>query len=150
MATVWRLMAHWEQPEKVAQWMKKEGRISIGWCHEIDLSNHQTPDEIGKTILQTWPESHNWMYGKKQLWNFIHEAKIGDLVIVSSGKRREYVAKIVGEYKHSEDKTYNVGHHRATTLTNIDPDKLWASAGKAAPGQGIRWTFIRCALPVEV
>ena len=58
MATVWRLMAHWEEPEEVAQWMKKEGRISIGWCQETDLSKHRTPEEIGKAILQAWPESH--------------------------------------------------------------------------------------------
>ncbi len=151
MATVWRLMAHWEEPEEVAQWMKKEGRISIGWCQETDLSKHRTPEEIGKAILQAWPESHNWMYGKTQLWNFIHEAKIGDLVIVSSGGRREYVTQITGEYEHDYENTlYSVGHHRAASLTAIDPDKLWIAAGKVAPGQNIRWTFIRCALPVEL
>ena len=149
MATVWRLMAHWEEPEAVAEWMKRERRISIGWCQQVDLASHRTPNEIGETIRRTWPESHNWMYGKTQLWNFIHEAKIGDLVIVSSGKRREYVARIIGEYEHEEETTFNVGHHRRVEITTIDPDKLWQLAGKVGEGQFVRWTFIRCARPVN-
>ena len=84
---------------------------------------------------------------------FVHEMKVGDLVILSANGSRQCVVQVTGEYDFhpvsNEDHDY--AHRRPAKLVDIDPNDLWVRAGgMASPGQHVYMTLIKCARQVEV
>lgn len=76
----------------------------------------------------------------------------GDLVILSTGSRRELVVEVAGKYEWvAETPTWmgNYQHQRRVEISTWDADELWHKAGaKPIAGHSIRWTLIRCAKPL--
>jgi predicted Mrr-cat superfamily restriction endonuclease len=149
--TVWRLIAHHDDPERAVRWTRREGRIATGWACTGDLAGlRNTPEEFTRAILAGWPASHNATPGGKQLWNFVNIVKKGDLVIVSTGGYRALVAQVTGDYEFADARYAPVDpgdylHQRTVDITGLDPERVWQLAGrKPVDGHSIRWTFIRC------
>lgn len=153
---VWRLATHHEDPEAVADWSRKSGRIALGWGFLGDLreKEYASPKEISRAVRELAPALHNAPVSGIQLWNFRYTMKPGDLVILSTGKYRAFVMQVQGDYEYVPSERAplhgDYQHQRTAQLTNIDPDRLWRLAGaQAAEGQNIRWTLIKCLRLLE-
>jgi predicted Mrr-cat superfamily restriction endonuclease len=145
-------MTHHEDPKRAAEWCRRNGRIALGWACSGDLRtlNATGPADMTRAILAGWPTSHNATPGGRQLWDFLHTMKPGDLVIVSTGAYRAFVAEVTGPYDWSDPAavpvwTGDYQHQRPVDVTDLDPNVVWRLAGAGtAPGYGVRWTLIRC------
>jgi predicted Mrr-cat superfamily restriction endonuclease len=152
---VWRLIAHHAKPEWAIHWSRQNERIAVGWGRigDIQQQGYRSAADIGAAIRREYPEERNSGLGGPSLWGFYAEMEIGDLVILSSKKRREAVLEVKGEYEwRPTDPPYHYPyrHQRRARLRNLDPEELWRTAGaRPAPGQSIRWTLIRCAEAVN-
>jgi len=83
--------------EQAAQWdeCRENSFIAIGW-HEIgDYNQYKTREDLQKAILDTYEKDG----GIRSIWPFIHEMRIGDIVIASRGLSEVVgIGKIMGEY----------------------------------------------------
>jgi hypothetical protein len=106
-------------------------------------------------VVRLDPNNRNKHVSGIQLWNFYRKLQTGDLVILSTGGRREAVVEVTGGYSFAGDKFENdhlYAHRRSAKLrSDLDADVLWRSAGGAdlALGQNIRWAFVQCGTPVD-
>ena len=150
---VWRLIAHHQDPGWAITWSQRNGRIAIGWGLVGDLRQQSfaSAAEISAAIRRKYPMHTNSGLGGPSLWNFYAEIQQRDLVILSSGRRRELVLEVQGDYEWTEPsdpKEYP--HQRRARVRRLDPDHLWRMAGLGpALGQNSRWTLFRCANPVS-
>lgn len=155
MATVWRLITHWHEPKEAAAWSRSNGRIGMGW-NPGDVRRFSSPRAISDAVRDAHPGLPNWPFSGQQLWDFSRVMQQGDLVILSVSSYRDAVVQVTGDYEyHNEEKEgvssvpFGLHHQRTAAVTALNPDRLWQAAGKRAPGYGIYWTLIRCALPVD-
>ena len=147
---VWRMIAHHEKPELAIRLAQKEGKLRMGWGRIGDLSKRQilVPNDITRLIQEYYPDSTNFAHGGASLYGFAKDMEIGDLVIVSTGRRRDAVMEVTGDYHwnprgHSQLGDYQ--HERKARMTSHDAEDLWRQAGmRAAFGFNIRWTLVRC------
>ncbi len=153
---VWRLMAHWEESEKVVAWAKREGRVAIGW-NPGNVLDFESPEKISARVRIVHPQNANWPISGKQLWDFSRTIEKDDLVILNTAAGRVAVMQITGEYEyHAEMILDKLGkqawpymlHQRKAKVVNVSADALWKLAGGCADGYSARWTLIRCKNPV--
>lgn len=151
---VWRLMTHHCATEAAVAWSREQQRIAMGWGHIGDLRRYSCPEDVVYAVRDRYPELSTWGISGKQLWSFAHEMKLGEPVILSTGKSRPVVMVVTGEYEHclsgqppQSDDYFN---QRRARETSIDPNSLWEMAdSRPAPGWSQRWTLVKCAAPVE-
>jgi predicted Mrr-cat superfamily restriction endonuclease len=148
--TVWRMITHHGDPERLLAWMRDSNQVALGWNRIGEASKYDSPKEITQAIQRAYPGLANSGPGGVQLWNFLHVVELGDLVILSTGARRAMVMEVTGPYRfaeehHEDDRLYT--HRRDARPVAIDADRLWRSAGGStlAPGNNIRWAFVRCS-----
>ena len=154
LRTVWRLVTHHAHAERMLLWSQNNDQIAIGWDAGGDLSGFTSAAQISAAVALHLPNNRNKGVSGPQLWKFVHELKVGDLVILSTGKRRGAVMRVSGPYffageTDGDDQLYH--HRRSAQLTDIDPNVLWraAGAGDLAPNQSIYWTLVRCGAQVD-
>jgi hypothetical protein len=146
---VWRLMAHHDDPDTAVKWTRREDKIAIGWACTGILDDNMSPEEITAAIIRGWPESHNAGPGGKELWEFVHEMRIDDIVIVSNGKSRQMTTQVTSEYLWSDENDVPVyggdyRHQRKIRILPYDPNEVWRIAGGMATGFSVRWTLVKC------
>jgi len=99
-----------------------------------------------------YPALTNSGTGGPSLWNFVHEMREGDLVIIVGDRGREHVVEVVGPYLWvpERDSPGDYMHQRAAVPTEHDPEKLWSLAGgKVAAGQSPHLTVARCNIVAD-
>lgn len=146
---VWRLIAHHDAALAALEEMKERNRIAIGWSSTGDLRKAKvsSSDEVTSLIAESYDEISNGHLGGPSLWNLYRKIRTGDLVIVNANGRRNCVFEILGDYLFESRPRLIMGyaHQRPAALTELDPDRLWASVGaKVAAGQNLRWTLAAC------
>ena len=140
---VWRLIAHDKEPDTAINWFRASSRIAIGWGWTGDLRHLHGPKEIRELIEQEYPTLNNAGHGGASLWRLYDRVRIGDLVIVSDGKRRRMVMRVTGDYQFASVPPPGLGdylHQRPAEYVERDPDQLWT---EPAAGENIRWTLLR-------
>ena len=146
---IWRLIAHHDNSEEAIALMKAQSRVAIGWSEVGDLKvlNPADASKISDEISSAYPSIQNSHLGGPSLWNFYSEVREGDFVIVNANGKRQCVFEINGPYIfESGQGILGYNHQRFASLTNLDPDVFWKSAGSAvAEGQNQRWTFVACS-----
>ena len=83
---IWRMFTHHVDREGALSETRRKGRIAIGWNRVGDVNQYQTQSEIKVAIRRCYPVpefSNNSHLGAPSLWDFRHEMKIGDLVILN-------------------------------------------------------------------
>lgn len=148
---VWRLITHHAKPVQALSYYKQHQRVCIGWSAVGNIHEHkyQSAQEIGKRISAEYPELSNAAMGGPTLWNFYHEVKIGDLIILRHNNYNHAVARVAGNYDWDENELDNSGelggypHMRRVTFTEGNPDELWSEYSQIADGQNQRWTLTR-------
>ena len=147
MATVWRIMAHWEDPSSAILWARRNNRVGIGW--DIgNLQEYSSVEAIKEAVRGTY--NPNWGVSGKQLWAFCHDMKPGDLVIYRGRGTGDIVAQITGSYEHDADDELGLHHQRTAEILPVDAAQLWRLAGGCAEGFTTRWTVMKCANAVDV
>ncbi len=150
--TVWRLMAHWHEPDKTVAWARKNGRVGIGWDDIGDVRLYSSAQAISEAVKSAIPGLSNWPFSGTQLWDFSRVMQKDDFVILGTFSGRAQVMQIIGDYEFNENSDTPAGgclHQRAARVVAVNPDTLWKLAGSdAAPGYSKRWTLFKCALPV--
>jgi restriction system protein len=105
----------------------------IGWYELPDLSGAKNRNEFRKIVEKTYPRMNEFQLSilSGQLHNFLHEIKVGDLVVMPMKTTSQIaIGKISGPYQYREDlgETHHV--RRAQWLktdlprTNLGPDLL--------------------------
>lgn len=148
--TIWRLIAHHEDPDAAIAEMKRRNRIAIGWSDVGDLSKAKVSrsSDITQLISETHHPIENTHLGGPSLWNIYYEMQKGDMVILNARSRRKCVFQVIGSYVFEADEGQILGyaHQRSACLTSMDADTLWEKAGNVvAKGQNIRWTLAACS-----
>lgn len=80
------------------------GVAVIGWPELPDMTRVQSPAELREMLARTYPDRKqktliNW---QSQIWPFIHEISVGDLVALPLKRRSNLVAlgEVTGKYKY--------------------------------------------------
>lgn len=152
--SIWRLIAHHEDPHGAIEEMKQRGRIAIGWTDIGDLRRETIhgQSDITSLISAAYPESSNAHLGGPSLWNLYRNVAPGDLVILNAKSRRVCVLEVTGPYLYESGagEILGYGHQRAACLTDLDPEDLWDGSNSAvAHGQNMRWTLAGCSESTE-
>lgn len=109
-----------------------------------------TEAELKQIVAERHPGSNSWANGGRSLWRLFHDMQIGDLVIISAAGSRVATMRVTGDYYFLRGDAQNsYEHRRKAEVVQIDPNQLWQIAGKAAPGEGIYTTLIRCTNPLN-
>lgn len=146
---IWRLIAHHEDGKRAIEIMTKLSRIAIGWSDIGDLRkiHPNAASDITREISQAYPNLDNAHLGGPSLWNLYSLMTDGDLVIVNANGKRECVFEINGPYFFDKEQDIlGYSHQRLASLTNINPEEIWNTAGSSVEnGQNIRWTLAACS-----
>jgi len=150
--SIWRLIAHHDDPVGAIEEMKQRNRIAIGWTAIGDLrrANIQSQSSIAALISAADPETDNAHLGGPSLWNLYHNMALGDLVILNAKGKRICVFEVTGPYVYESGAAEILGysHQRFACFTDLNPEDLWDKSGSAvAPGQNVRWTLAGCSEP---
>jgi hypothetical protein len=151
---VWRLITHHilDQKEVMLRWAVASQRLAIGWGLIGDLvkGNHTSPRSIRGSILQKYPEADNAPAGGQSLWDLWRTMQNDDLVILSTGKRRAAVMRVVGPYVFDPvgqpPPLDGYQHQREGEVVDVDPDALWERAGRMAPACNVYAPLVPCRL----
>ncbi len=91
-------------------------QVALGWDEMPDLSTlAPSRDAFKKALAEHRPGRKPGYYPNAggQLFRFVHEMKVGDLVVYPSKKdKRVHVGEIVGTYEFSEKNTDSYPHRR--------------------------------------
>ena len=79
------------------------GIIGIGWDGMGDLRLYQSQDDMRDKMRSINNNNKDYTNDSKATWQFAHEMKIGDIIIVKKGK-----SKLVGRGVVTSECTYNV------------------------------------------
>ena len=141
--TVWRLVTHHQDSERLLALSKSEGRIAVGWNAVGDLRDYGSEAEVREAVKATG--NPNWPSSGKQLLAFRDEMQPGDLAILSAKGSRRCMMRIEGPYEYAGalDDERDYSHRRPATPTDLNADALWKLAGGIAEGQSVRWTVVR-------
>jgi predicted Mrr-cat superfamily restriction endonuclease len=152
---VWRMFTHDADRDGAIAWIRRSGRIAIGWGRIGDVRKYRSQWEIKEAIRDNYPVPpyrNNAHLGAPSLWSFCHEIQKGDLVILSGSTPRTLVVQVLGNYEHVEGESPlegNFQNQRRVQVTALDPDEVWFAAGQA-PGTQRYQTLIKCAYPVTL
>jgi restriction system protein len=111
-----------------------EGLITVGWNDLPDLKTFKTRDEIFNSYQALYEETSNVKAGINagQLWRFVNEISIGDLIALPSKIQPSiHIGNVIGEYRYQQ-KTENVIHWRPVKWlktiprTEFDQDLLYS------------------------
>lgn len=131
--TVWRLMAHHEDPDAAARWMSEHSRIAIGWGQIGSLERFGSVDEIASSIRSKYRDYATPRKGGRSLHDFAKVLAIGDQVILTATGKRVAVYEVVGGYEYAPTPTAAImveyPHHRRVSRVMADPDSVWRAAG---------------------
>lgn len=117
--SVWRIALG--QGSFFWDYCKKGGFIVIGWSTLGDLSNIKTLEELKNLYLKKeWGNTHQAGKDCPQIWSFIREARIGDIVLVRKGQNKLLG---VGEVKSDYYVDYNRLSLEAKKAYGNDMDK---------------------------
>jgi hypothetical protein len=154
--TVWRLITHHTDPEHTLRWVRRTGRLAIGWGRigHIGKQGYLSPRDISEAISEFYPGIGNAGSGGACLYNFYFSMRPGDLVILSIGGSRSLVMEVEGGYEFKntpeEPPIGDYQHQRKASILPIDPDALWHCAGSGPiDGQSIRWALVQCRKPID-
>lgn len=84
----------------------RQNVVAIGWEELSDLSMVKTREELSTLLHRTYPDEKdrtvmNWI---RQLWDFLHNIKVGDLVALPSKLRAVViVGEVMSEYRYEKD-----------------------------------------------
>lgn len=157
---IWRLIPyhiHDRAPE-LAAWSRQKCVLAIGWGQTGDLRQYPVQNEaqmkrlVADTHLRPDYTTNSQVNGGRSLWRFYHEMQEGDLVIISTSGSRQQAMRVTGGYyfvPSGEDTSHHYEHRRKAEVVPIDSDRLWHFSGKAAPGEGIYSTLVRCARSIN-
>ena len=153
---VWRLITHHTHQAHTLSWTEKTGCLAIGWGRigDIGKNGYKSARAISIAIKEHYPDLNNAGQGGTPLFSFYSEVQPGDLVILSTARKRSLVMEIEGDYEFKDDPEPSpIGdyqHQRRGIVLSIDADKLWVAAGSAAAtGYSSRWAFIKCQKPIS-
>lgn len=154
---VWRLITHHvaDQKEVMLRWALTSQRLAIGWglIGDLSKSHHSSPESIRKSILQEYLGIKNARAGGQSLWDMWRTVRRDDLVIVSTGRRRAAVMRVVGPYEFDRigqaPPLHGYQHQREGEMLDTDPDVLWDRAGGMATGYNVYSPFVPCRLEVQ-
>ena len=148
---IWRLIPSHDDPAGVAKWSRRNGIIAIGWGQmgNLNLLPFQTEAELRQIVAEAHPSytTNSQVNGGRSLWRFHHDMQVGDLVILSAKGSRKVTMRVIGDYyfvNMGEDPTHYYEHRRKAEVVSIDPDRLWYATNRAAAGEGIYGTLVRC------
>lgn len=134
---VWRLTTHHEDPERSVDWTRRKSRIAIGWggIGDIRQQGYTSTQDISRVIRDFYPGLPNSGPGGVCLYDFCYSMKKGDLVILSTGKKRVLVAEVSGGYEHkSRSEKPPIGNYQHQRKAQISERVVacswcWSSAG---------------------
>lgn len=90
--------------------------VALGWAEMGDLSKLPAERETFRNrYMQVKPDlkEKSYIIGGGQLYRFVHEVKVGDLVIYPSKKDRKiHIGEIIEPYSYEPDVEPNYPHHR--------------------------------------
>lgn len=96
----------------------QKSRIALGWHAAGDLNNLPANREaFKKRVAEAFPDTKQGAVpvNAGQLYRFVHEGKIGDVVIYPSKKDRHiHIGRIEGDYEYSPNGDPSYPHHRKT------------------------------------
>lgn len=144
---IWRLMSHHQRPQEVAEWIRREGVVAIGWggTGNLDKQHFYNEAELKRIVNGSHPSAINCANGGRSLWRLYKEMQKGDLVIISAAGSRTVTMRVTGDYHFDDAETPKYyEHRRKAEVVPLDPNRLWQIAGRGAPGEGIYGTLIRC------
>jgi restriction system protein len=106
-----------------------EGLVTISWNDLPDLKKYKIKEELTAEYQNLYKEDNNIKSGIKvgQIWRFVNEIKVGDLVALPSKSQPIiHIGKVTGEYKF-EPKDKEVLHWRPVkwlkSIPRIDFDQ---------------------------
>ena len=107
----------------------KLGIIGIGWDGMGDLRLYQSQDDMRDKMRSINNSNKDYTNDSKATWQFAHEMKIGDIIIVKRGK-----SKLVGRGVVTSECTYNVEADGFKNQRNVEWTHKgeWDFPGKAA------------------
>lgn len=142
------------------RWSRQNNRIALGWDNLGDLNSgiynsgiYNSQKAVENAIRKFHLQNSNFKSGSFSLWNFYHEMKQGDFVILKGDKDNRVVEVTSDYYFDSSNCSSNEDyfHQRSVKFTQLDPQQLWrASGGMALDGGSIYRALIRCANKIEV
>ena len=96
----------------------KKNYIAIGWTEMGDLSLYEATREAFKAgFIKAYPDTKKpgaIRTGSGQPFRFVHEMKVGDIVLYPSKKDRHiHIGRVEGPYQYNLDIEYGYPHHRA-------------------------------------
>src|SRR6266542_3556349 len=80
--------------------------IAVGWQDFGDLSAHKTREQYRDHYAKVYPQSklQGVATSAGQLYRFVREMKVGDLVVYPSRATREvHIGRVTGEYQYRPD-----------------------------------------------
>lgn len=105
--TFWGI--HAGHSSEIDSQFKDKKVVAIGWNEMGDLSNTKTRDNIKELYKKTYPEDEMGTVAicAGAIYRFVHEMKIGDIIIFPSRISREIlIGKTVGNYKFDKNGVY--------------------------------------------
>jgi restriction system protein len=94
----------------------KHNVIALGWASMGNLTNL---DANRDAFIKQWMEKEpglrekQYITGASQVFRFVHEAKIGDIIVFPAKlSRRIYIGEIVGQYRFDSREIPNYPQHR--------------------------------------
>lgn len=96
-----RAGAHGEQ-EQIAL---DENVVTMGWNEFQNLSNVKRRDDLVTIYKKLYPDASKYKAGNEigQLWRFIHEIKLGDLVAIPLKTESSIaIGEVTGNYEYKE------------------------------------------------
>ncbi len=100
----------------------RKNKVALGWFEMGDLSVLSADRDAFKAKLEgVYPDKKTGYYrvAAGQLFRFIYEAKVGDLIIYpSKTDRRVHVGEITGDYEHDEKGNHTYPNRRSVKWLN--------------------------------
>ena len=96
------------------QEMQEKGIIAIGWHDLSDLSSIRQKEQLSDLYAQKYPDQEKASVANRvgQIWNFLHNIKKGDLVVMPlKSQPSVVVGEITGDYRYDQSSS-NTLHQR--------------------------------------
>jgi len=94
----------------------QDKKIALGWQAMPDLSTIEpTREAFKQKVKETYPDAKPgvWPNNAGQLFRFVHEMKIDDIVIYPSNvDKKIHIGKVVGDYQYDSNLSIHYSHQR--------------------------------------
>lgn len=109
--------------------------IVTGWEDLPDLSGIKDRQQLQSIMRERWPNLQQTTIDSwtGQLWRFLHEMGVGDLVVMPLKERRGYqIGEVAGSYEYREDGNPHSKHSRPVRWigrlpVETTPKDMWYS-----------------------